>query len=69
MTNTEELRKRIDESGYKICYIAKTLGLTANGFARKLRNESDFKITEVAKLCDVLGISDIEERDRIFFGQ
>lgn len=67
MTNTELLEKRINQSGYKKSYIAKTIGITAYSLAKKIRNENEFKATEINKLCDLLGISSLEEKDSIFF--
>ena len=67
MTNTMLLNKKIDESGYKRIYIAKAIGLkSAYGLARKIRNESEFKASEINALCELLKI-DSEEKEAIFF--
>ncbi len=67
MTNTMLLNKKIDESGYKRIYIAKAIGLkSAYGLAKKIRNESEFKASEINALCELLKI-DSEEKEAIFF--
>lgn len=66
MTNTELLKKKIDESGYKIKFIAEKLGISYYGFLRKVNNDSEFKIKEVQTLCKLLNIRN-EEREKIFF--
>lgn len=67
MTNTALLAERIEKSGLKKNYIAKVLGLTGYGFARKVRGDSEFKAAEIAALCDLLGIDDLAEKEAIFF--
>lgn len=68
MTNTELLEEKIKESGYKKSYIAKVIGLkSAYGLAKKIKNETEFKTSEVDALCKLLKISSLEEKERIFF--
>jgi hypothetical protein len=68
MTNTELLEQKISASGYKKSYIAKAIGLkSAYGLAKKIRNETEFKATEINALCVLLGIDSLEEKERIFF--
>ena len=67
MTNTMLLNKKIDDSGYKRIYIAKAIGLkSAYGLAKKIRNETEFKASEINALCELLKI-DSEEKEAIFF--
>lgn len=66
MTNTELLKAKIDESGYKLKYIASRLGITYYGFLKKVNNDTEFKASEIQALCDLLNISG-EEKERIFF--
>jgi hypothetical protein len=66
MTNTELLRKKIDDSGYKLTFIAKQLGITYQGFLKKTNNETEFKATEIQILKTLLNLTD-DERDCIFF--
>jgi len=66
MTNTKLLRERINDSGYRIRYIASRLGLSYQGFQNKVNNVSEFKATEIKELCDLLKI-DALEKEQIFF--
>lgn len=63
MTNESALRQVIDRSGFKIGFIASEIGLTRSGFYRKLRNETEFKASEIAKLIELLQLSSVEVRD------
>lgn len=67
MTNTKLLEKKIEESGLKKNFIAQALGLSPYGLAKKINNETEFKTSEVDGLCKILNISDLAEKDRIFF--
>ena len=67
MTDVELLRDRIDNSGYKMSYLAKQLGLTPQGFYLKVNGTNEFKATEIQKLCELLCITEPEEMKRIFF--
>ena len=69
MTDTKRLQSLIDESGYKQEFLAKSLGISSYGFARKRDNKSEFKPSEIDTLCDLLKITDINERFAIFFKQ
>ena len=68
MTNTELLEAKIKDSGYKRSYIAKAIGLkSAYGLAKKIKNETEFKTSEINALCELLKISSLEEKEQIFF--
>ncbi len=69
MTNTKLLEKKIEQSGLKKNFIAKTIGLSPYGLAKKINNETEFKTSEVNKLCEILNISDLADKDRIFFAK
>ena len=69
MTDTALLEKKIAESGLKKSYIAKALGLSPYGLSLKIRNTNEFKASEIAKICEILDISNLEEKNSIFFGQ
>lgn len=61
--NSELLQKKIRESGFKLGYISNELNLSMYGFSRKIRNESEFKVSEMFKLCEILNLSDKERTD------
>ena len=69
MTNTAELEQLIKESGLKKSYIAKTIGLSRQGFKNKCENRSPFTSKEIAGLCDILNISKLSDKERIFFAK
>lgn len=66
MTKTKLLRQKIDDSGYKIAFVAKQCGLTYQGFLKKLNNETEFKVSETMVLKELLHLTD-EEWEEIFF--
>ena len=67
MTDTALLEDIIDKSGFKRSYIAKTIGLSAFGLAKKIRNENEFKSSEINGLCKLLKIESLELKEKIFF--
>ena len=66
MTNSVLLRKKIDESGYKLTFVAAKCGLTYQGFLKKLNNETEFKASEIQTLKELLNLTD-QECQLIFF--
>ena len=66
MTNTTLLRRKIDESGYKLIFIAEKCGLTYQGLLKKIRNETEFKASEIQTLKELLNLT-TEEVNAIFF--
>ena len=68
MTNEELLRQKIEESGLKIYFIAKQTGISYQALLNKMRNEREFKVSEIQKLSEILNLS-AEEREHIFFAQ
>jgi len=67
MTNTALLEQIIEKSGFKKSYIAKSIGITAYSLAKKIRNENEFKASEINGLCNLLKIETADEKERIFF--
>lgn len=68
MTDSTALRQLIDSKGLKLSYVAEYIGLSAYGFSLKLNNKSEFRTGEIARLCELLGIS-AKQRDKIFFAR
>lgn len=68
MTNTQLLREKINESGYKIYFIANKVGITYQGLLNKMNNRNEFRANEIQALFDLLNLSE-EERNAIFFAQ
>ena len=69
MTNTTLLREKIDDSGIKLGVIAEKLGISYGWLKKKLDGEKDFKAYEIKILCEVLNITNLREKERIFFAQ
>lgn len=66
MTNTAMLKKYIEDSGYKMSFIAKKIGISSYALSLKINNKSEFKGTEMTIISKLLKI-DSKTRDRIFF--
>lgn len=68
MTDSNALRERIKQSGMKYRYVAERVGITPYALQRKIDNESEFKVSEVDALADLLGLT-LWEKDAIFFSK
>lgn len=66
MTNKLELEIAIKRAGYKKNDIAKMLGLSPMGLYKKINNITEFKASEISRLCKVLNVKNVDE---IFFAQ
>ena len=69
MTNIELLEEKIRKSGLKRSFISEKLEITRASLYRKLRGLSEFSLKEVSRLCDLLGITDLVEKEAIFFAK
>lgn len=67
MTNSEELMKLIEDRGLKLKFVAEKLGLSSYGLSLKISNKNEFKTSEVSALCELLDITSLREKERIFF--
>ena len=67
MTNTTEIEAIIKSKGLKKKAIAQQLRLSSYGLALKLNNKNEFKANEITKLCDILGVKSLREKERLFF--
>ena len=68
MTDTARLREKIEESGYRLGFIADKLGVSYQGFLNKLNNQTEFKASEIQCLCDLLHLK-AREKEAIFFAR
>lgn len=66
MVDSEKLKEKVRESGYKLLHVAAACGLTYAGFLKKITNETEFKASEIMALKKVLRLTNAE-RDAIFF--
>lgn len=60
------LKQIIDDKGYKLCYVASELSLTREALYKKLRGDTEFKASEIAKLVELLKLTSKETKN-IFF--
>ena len=66
MLNANLLRGKIAEKGYTQEKLAEEMGVSKNTFSAKIRGYTDFTLSEVSKICSILGIVDYDEICRIF---
>ena len=66
MIETELLKEKIENSGYRFSWIAKNLNLTPYGLRKKVNGENEFKVSEVKKISKLLNLNE-KEREKIFF--
>ena len=66
MTNSELLKEKIKESGYKIQFIADKIGLSRQALSNKTNNNTQFTVEEMKAISKILKV-DGEEMKRIFF--
>ena len=69
MTNTELLEETIAESGLKKRWIAKKMGLSEYGLSLKIQGVTEFKTSEVSRLCELLDITSLAQKEDIFFAK
>lgn len=67
MTNKDLLERAIQAKGLKKAFLAEQIGLTPAGFCNCLNNRAEFKASQISALCDLLGITDLAEKEAIFF--
>ena len=60
MTNTELLQEKLNNSGYKMTFVAKELGITYQALLNKLNNKSQFKVDEAKTLGILLHLTAAE---------
>lgn len=67
MTDSLKLRAIILASGKTYKHLAECLGITPYCLSMKIENETEFKVSEVIKLSEELGITSLKQRESIFF--
>lgn len=67
MTNSEKLKKAIEDSGLMNKWIMEKMGIKSYATLRdKIENRQEFKASEIAKMCEILHL-DSEQMNVIFF--
>ena len=69
MTNTELLNELIKKSGLKKAYIDEKIGVTPVGLSNLIAGKSEFKASQINKMCDLLGIADLDLKEAVFFAE
>lgn len=69
MTDTKLLKSRIESSGMKIGFIAQSIGLSRQGFWKKVNNLAPFNQLEIDSICNVLRITALRDKEAIFFAK
>ena len=67
MTDTLELERIIRESGLKKSFIANKLNISRQSFKNKCENKTAFTSVEIKKLCELLNVKKLSDKERIFF--
>ena len=67
MTNTKLLRQKIKDSGLRMGYIVEKLDTSYGWLDKKIEGTVPFKAWEIHVLCEILGITDLQEKEDIFF--
>lgn len=67
MTNTEMLKQKIIDSGLKISFIADYVGISRQLLWKKVNNKTPFNQYEIEKMCSVLKITKLSEKEAVFF--
>lgn len=66
MTNSKLLKEAIRDSHFTISHFSECLGLSRQGFFKKMTNRSEFKQSEIEKASKLLHLS-IHQEKEIFF--
>jgi hypothetical protein len=69
MTNTDLLKEKIEKSGLKIGFIADFVGISRQLLWKKINNLTPFNQYEIDKMCEVLRITSLKEKEAIFFAR
>ena len=69
MTDIDALRKRVEDSGLKQKFIYDKLGISKNAWRYKRNGERPFTVEEIQKLCEILNITSLREKNDIFFAK
>lgn len=69
MTNTEMLKDVIEKSGLKMGFIADYVGISRQTLWNKVNNLTPFNQYEIDKMCDILKITSLKQKEAIFFAR
>lgn len=69
MTDTALLEDLIQKSGKKKSYLAQKCGLSAAGFRNCVKNDAEFKQSQIDTLCTELNITSLKVKESVFFAK
>jgi ACT domain-containing protein len=61
------LDEKINNSGLKVNYIVESLGISREAFYKKKNGRTPFRKSEIYVICDLLKITNDEEKTKIFY--
>lgn len=67
MTNTNEFKAALVRKGITSGELAEMIGLSRQSLSYRMNNIVEFRISEVEKIAQILGLN-LEEKNLIFFG-
>lgn len=63
--NLKKVNEIIEQKGFRKGFIAKKIGVSSSVLVQRLTGQTQFKASELAKMKDALGLSDLEWLDII----
>lgn len=69
MTDTKLLRQKIKDSGLRMGFLVGKLDTSYGWLDKKIDGVVPFKAWEIQVLCEVLNITDLQEKENIFFAE
>ena len=66
MTDTDKFKRAVTSRGLKYRFLAEKLGISRAALWMKINNETEFKVSEVTVLSNIMGLTR-KEVDEIFF--
>lgn len=67
MVNTKLLKEKLEKSGLRTGFICKALKISRKTFYNRVNGVYPFRTPEVEKLCELLHITSLREKNDIFF--
>ncbi len=67
MTNVVLLKEKVEKSGLKAKAIYERLGISKASWYLKRSGKRPFTAQEIQKLCEILRITSLREKENIFF--
>lgn len=68
MVNTKKLQQKMKKNGYTLESLAMEMNLSRTGLFNKIHNCSEFRVSEINKISDILKLKRTEMTN-IFFAQ